>query len=70
GIGLVNLLPLGPLDGGRMLLITLPLFTKNEKAVKRIFNIISFISLLIILVNFLPWIVSFFQWLGKIMMFG
>ncbi len=70
GIGLVNLLPLGPLDGGRMLFITIPLFTKNEKAVKRIFNLISFVSLLAILINFLPWIISFFQWLGKILMFS
>ena len=68
GIGLVNLLPLGPLDGGRMLYVTLPLFTKNEKVTKKIFNLISLISFLAILINFLPWIVSFFKWLGKILM--
>ena len=32
GLGLANLLPLGPVDGGRMLLATLERFMKKEKA--------------------------------------
>ncbi|MBI2138498.1 site-2 protease family protein [Candidatus Woesearchaeota archaeon] len=34
GIGMFNLAPLGPLDGGRMLLVVLQNFFKEEKAVK------------------------------------
>jgi membrane-associated protease RseP (regulator of RpoE activity) len=32
GVGLFNLIPLGPIDGGRMLLTTLQCFTKERKA--------------------------------------
>ncbi|OYT41930.1 hypothetical protein B6U80_00025 [Candidatus Pacearchaeota archaeon ex4484_26] len=67
GIGLVNLLPLGPLDGGRMIFTALTFFTTNKKTIKRIFNLISLVSLLIIIINFLPWITKFFLWFGRFM---
>jgi len=31
GIGLFNLVPLGPIDGGRMLQVVLQKFSKNKK---------------------------------------
>ena len=49
GIGLFNLLPLGPVDGGRMLLALLEKYTKSERAHK-IWKWISIAFLLIVLV--------------------
>ena len=66
GIGLFNLLPLGPIDGGKMLFIALTYFSKNETVVKRIFTFISFISLLALIISFSPWIFKFFGFLGRI----
>lgn len=52
GIGLFNLAPMGPLDGGRMLLVTLQQFMKEEKAVKY-WKKIGFFFLALVLVNIL-----------------
>lgn len=66
GIGLFNLLPLGPIDGGRMLLVGLGTFVKDENKTKRIFAFISFLSLLFILINLAPWLAKAFGFLGRI----
>ncbi|MCK4521879.1 MAG: site-2 protease family protein [Nanoarchaeota archaeon] len=50
GIGLFNLLPLGPLDGGRMLLVSLEKFYKKEIA-KKIWNAVSLFFLILIIAN-------------------
>ena len=50
GIGLFNLAPMGPLDGGRMLLVTLKQFFKEERAVKYWKNI-GFFFLALVLIN-------------------
>jgi len=53
GIGLFNLAPMGPLDGGRMLLVGLQQFMKEEKAVKWWKNIgIFFLALVLINIMF------------------
>lgn len=65
GIGLFNLLPLGPIDGGRMLFVALLFFTKKERA-KRLFNFVSLISLIFVLINLLPWIIKLFYFLGNL----
>jgi len=51
GIGLFNLLPLGPVDGGRMFLIALSHFIKNEKIIKKIFSFVSMFLLGIIIIS-------------------
>lgn len=48
GIGVANLIPLGPVDGGRMLLIVLTKYFKKEKA-KLIWTRISAFSILLLL---------------------
>ena len=54
GIGLFNLLPIGPLDGGRMLHVTLLKYFKKEKAML-IFSNVSLFLLLVVLLNiFVP----------------
>ena len=52
GIGLFNLVPVGPLDGGRMLSIALKKFFKKEKA-QKIFAYVSIFFLTLILINIL-----------------
>ena len=50
GIGLVNLLPIGPLDGGRMFQLVLQKFFEKEKADK-IWAYVAIILLLVIIIN-------------------
>jgi len=52
GIGLFNLIPLGPIDGGRMLLTVLEAYFEKDKA-KKIWGFISVIFLFIILAGIL-----------------
>jgi membrane-associated protease RseP (regulator of RpoE activity) len=60
GIGLINLAPLGPVDGGRMLLTVLRTRFKEERAML-IWGKISLITLAILLLNvFLPSIMKVF----------
>ncbi len=60
GIGLVNLLPLGPVDGGRMLLITLKKYM-NEKLAEKIwyYTSVTLVAMLILLI-FVPIIRNMF----------
>ncbi|MFC1727941.1 site-2 protease family protein [Nanoarchaeota archaeon] len=53
GIGLFNLLPLGPIDGGRMLKVALEKITKDEKKAEKIWKRVSFFFLLVIIINIL-----------------
>lgn len=50
GIGTFNLVPIGPIDGGRMLYLILTTYLKKERG-KRIFHYISVLLLALILVN-------------------
>jgi len=59
GIGLFNLLPLGPIDGGRMLYMFL---LSNKKALK-IFKFVSAFCLFLIFVNLIPWLIKLFTWI-------
>lgn len=53
GIGLFNLAPMGPLDGGRMLLVALQQFFEKEKAIRYWKNIgIFFLALVLINILF------------------
>lgn len=61
GIGLANLLPLGPVDGGRMLLLALQSFTTKKKA-DILWKKISALTLLVLLLNLL-W--PAFKWFGS-----
>ena len=52
GIGLFNLVPLGPLDGGRMMNVVLLRYFKKERAVK-IFKYVSILFLAVIVIPLL-----------------
>ncbi len=57
GIGLFNLVPLGPVDGGRILQLALvpvaKFFGKDEKAANKIWKAVSYAFIFLILVNIL-----------------
>jgi membrane-associated protease RseP (regulator of RpoE activity) len=66
GIGLFNLLPIGPVDGGRMFLVAaLWVFKNDEKKAMKALSIISTIILGIIIINMIPWIWKLFTWVGS-----
>ncbi|MFH1456262.1 MAG: site-2 protease family protein [archaeon] len=54
GVGLFNLLPLGPIDGGRMFYTLLLGITHNELHTRRIWTMVSWFCLLLIVINLLP----------------
>lgn len=53
GIGLFNLLPLGPIDGGRMLKTALDSLIKNPKKADKAWKMISLFFLAVIIINLL-----------------
>lgn len=62
GVGLFNLLPLGPVDGGRILPIGLSFLIKDKNKIKMIWKYTSFFVLGLIIINLLPYFVSLFKW--------
>lgn len=66
GVGLFNLLPLGPVDGGRMFYTGVLALTKNEKISKNALLTMTVLCLGLIFINMLPWLNKLFVWLGSI----
>jgi len=63
GIGLFNLLPLGPVDGGRMFYaLSLAVF-KDEKKANKALGTASLLCLGLIIINFIPWITKLLTWI-------
>lgn len=65
GIGLFNLLPLGPVDGGRIFYTLAFIFFKNEKKTKKIWTFISAICLILIIINLLPYLIKLLLFIIK-----
>lgn len=63
GVGLFNLLPLGPVDGGRMFYATALKYMKNKKKALRLLNFISLIILIMIIINLSPFIIKLFKFI-------
>jgi membrane-associated protease RseP (regulator of RpoE activity) len=53
GVGAANLLPIGPLDGGRMWTIVAKRFAR--KRWKKIMSVVSYATLLLLIINFAFW---------------
>lgn len=64
GVGLFNLLPLGPLDGGRMFMVSALALTKSEKKATKLLGLVSIICLILIILNLLPWLIKLLAFLG------
>jgi len=58
GIGLFNLLPLGPVDGGRMFHILSMKIFKNKTTATKVYHLISMVCLILIFINLLPYIIK------------
>ena len=58
GVGLFNLLPLGPVDGGRMFYVASLYVIKDKLKAKKIYNYITLICLTLIFINLLPYIIK------------
>lgn len=65
GIGLFNLLPLGPVDGGRMFLVVVLSVFKDKNKAQKVWNIVSMFCLLLIVINMLPWLSKLVMFLLK-----
>jgi len=63
GVGLFNLLPLGPVDGGRMFHAAMLKITKNERKALKLLSLVSMIVLFLIIVNLMPFIIRFLKWI-------
>ncbi len=63
GVGLFNLLPLGPVDGGRMFYTLLLGITKDEGKSRKIWSFVGLVFLFLILINLVPWFVKLFSFL-------
>jgi len=61
GVGLFNLLPMGPLDGGRMLNVLLFSWTRNEKKAHKIFLAITYLFLALVIIGLSSQIMGFFK---------
>jgi len=66
GVGLFNLLPIGPVDGGRMFYLATLHFTKNSTLAKKFVTGFTIFFLLLILINLLPYIVKLFAFIGSV----
>ena len=62
GVGLFNLLPLGPVDGGKMFFILSKKITKTEKKAKTLYALVSFFCLALIIINLLPFLIKLLKW--------
>lgn len=61
GIGLINLLPLGAVDGGRMASVALACGFRNKEKAKKLFSFLSLASLVLLLANLIgPYILKAF----------
>ncbi|MEM4245382.1 MAG: M50 family metallopeptidase, partial [Candidatus Nanoarchaeia archaeon] len=56
GIGIFNLLPLGPVDGGRMFYVVSLWIFKDKKRAMKAWALTSFICISLIIVNLIPWL--------------
>ena len=70
GVGLFNLFPLGPIDGGRMFSIfTLWIFKDNDQKAMKLCNFMSLFCLLLLFINLLPWLGKLITFLFKPILF-
>lgn len=66
GVGLFNLFPLGPIDGGRFFQVfALWLFKDNQAKANKATNIMSMYCLLLLFINLAPYLIKFLIFLAK-----
>ncbi|MBS3171633.1 site-2 protease family protein [Candidatus Woesearchaeota archaeon] len=65
GVGLFNLLPLGPIDGGRMFLVLSFIIFKEKEKAKKFWSSVSYFLLIVIFINLLPYLIKLLSFLIK-----
>lgn len=60
-VGMFNMLPLGPIDGGKMFLIAVNSLIKDEKKARKIWIFVSLFCLALILIGMGPFLFKFFK---------
>ncbi len=65
GVGLFNLLPLGPIDGGRMFFALISSFVRKKEKAKKIFAFVTALFLFLIFINLLPYLIKLLIFLAK-----
>lgn len=68
GVGLFNLLPLGPVDGGRMFYVLMLGIFKKESVAKKILIVSTVICVALIVINMIPWINKLLVFLWNIIL--
>ncbi len=63
GVGLFNLLPLGPVDGGRMFLVAATAVLNNKTKAQKVWLFFSLLCALLILINLFPFLMKFFKYI-------
>jgi len=53
-----NMLPLGPVDGGRMFLLAAVFFLKDEKKAKKLWTFVSLFCLGLIIIGLMPFLLK------------
>ncbi|MEK6922699.1 MAG: M50 family metallopeptidase [Nanoarchaeota archaeon] len=66
GVGLFNLLPLGPIDGGRMFYVVALKIFKNENKAKKVWMFAMYFVLFLIVINFIPWLTKLVTFITKL----
>ncbi|MAG52948.1 MAG: hypothetical protein CMH62_03230 [Nanoarchaeota archaeon] len=62
-VGMFNMLPLGPIDGGRMFYIAALFFIKDERKAKKVWTFVSLFCLALIIVGLMPFILKLFTFI-------
>jgi len=57
-VGMFNMLPLGPVDGGRMFLLAAVFFLKDEKKAKKLWTFVSLFCLGLIIIGLMPFLLK------------
>ena len=60
-VGMVNILPIYPLDGGLMFEAVLKKYVKKARRVKTILNVVTYFLIIVLVFDFAgPWLLSLF----------
>ena len=60
-VGMFNMLPLGPIDGGKMFLVAANFLLKDEKKARKLWTFISLFCLALIVIGMAPFLFKFFK---------
>ncbi len=66
GVGLFNLLPLGPIDGGRMFFVVATKILKDGNKAKKAWMITMYIVLFLIFINLIPWLNKLIRFIAEL----